>query len=59
MKSRSSFALGLMMSVSLIALSGCDEPKVDASIYSSVDQCKRDPLVKSDDCERSFKEAKS
>ena len=47
------------MSVSLIALSGCDEPKVDASIYSSVDQCKRDPLVKSDDCERSFKEAKS
>ena len=40
MKSKSSFVLGLMMSVSLVALTGCDEPKVDASIYSSLDQCK-------------------
>ena len=59
MKSRSSFVLGLMMSVSLVALTGCDEPKVDASIYSSVDQCKRDPLVPPDECEKSFREAKS
>jgi|TARA_B100001094_G_scaffold332339_1_gene403969 uncharacterized protein YgiB involved in biofilm formation len=59
MKSRSSFVLGLMMSVSLVALTGCDEPKVDASIYSSLDQCKRDPLVPPDECEKSFREAKS
>lgn len=59
MKSRSSVTTALLMSVSLIALAACEEPKVDASIYNSVEQCKRDPLNTSDQCESSFKEAQS
>ena len=59
MKSWSSRSAILMMSVSLIALTACGEPEVDASIYESEDQCKRDPLNTSDQCESSFKEALS
>jgi uncharacterized protein YgiB involved in biofilm formation len=59
MKSRRSLATVLMMSVSLVALTACEEPKVDAAVYSSLDQCKRDPLNTSDQCEASFKEAAS
>ena len=59
MKSWSSRSAVLMMSVSLIALTACEEPKVDASIYESLDQCKRDPLNTSDQCDASFKEAQS
>ncbi|MBT8002837.1 MAG: DUF1190 domain-containing protein, partial [Rhodospirillales bacterium] len=59
MKRRSSISVGLMMSVSLIALSACEEPRVDASVYESVEQCKRDPLGNPDQCESNFKEAKA
>jgi uncharacterized protein YgiB involved in biofilm formation len=48
-----------MMSVSLIALTACEEPKVDASIYESLEQCKRDPLNTSDQCDSAFKDAKN
>jgi len=48
-----------MMSVSLIALTACEEPKVDASIYESIGQCKSDPHNTADQCEGSFKEASS
>jgi len=48
-----------MMSVSLIALTSCDEPKVDASIFKTLDQCKKDPLVSSDECVSNFKEARN
>jgi uncharacterized protein YgiB involved in biofilm formation len=57
MKSWSFRSAYLMMSVSLIALTACGEPEVDASIYESIDQCKSDPLTTSDQCELSFKEA--
>ena len=59
MKSRRSLATVLMMSVSLVALTACEEPKVDAAVYKSLEQCKRDPLNTSDQCESSFKEATS
>ena len=59
MKSWSSRSAALMMSVSLIALTACEEPKVDASIYESIGQCKSDPYNTVDQCERSFKEASS
>ena len=59
MKAWSTKTAVLMMSVSLIALTACEEPKVDASIYESIDQCTRDPLNTSDQCEASFKEASS
>jgi uncharacterized protein YgiB involved in biofilm formation len=57
MKSWSSRSAILLMSVSLISLTACQEPEVDASIYESIDQCKSDPLTTSDQCELSFKEA--
>ena len=59
MKRWSSVSAGLMMSVSLIALTGCEEPKVDTSIYESVEQCKRDPLTSGDECDSNFKEAQA
>jgi uncharacterized protein YgiB involved in biofilm formation len=59
MKRRSSISVGLMMSVSLIALTACEEPKVEASIYESVTQCKRDPLASAAECEKNFKEARA
>jgi len=59
MKSWSSRSAALMMSVSLIALTACEEPKVDASIYESIGQCKSDPHNTADQCEGSFKEASS
>jgi uncharacterized protein YgiB involved in biofilm formation len=59
MKFGRSSSIAFMMSVSLVALTACEEPKVDASIFKNLDQCKKDPLVSSDDCESSFKEARS
>ena len=59
MKSKISLPVILMMSTSLIALTACNEPKVDASIYESLEQCKRDPITTSDQCEVSFKEAQN
>jgi uncharacterized protein YgiB involved in biofilm formation len=59
MKRWSSISACLMMSVSLIALTGCEEPKVDTSIYETVDQCKQDPLTTADECESNFKEAQA
>ena len=59
MKSWKSLPAILTMSVSLIALTACEEPKVDASIFKSIEQCKGDPLTTDDQCESSFKEAQS
>jgi len=59
MKSWSSRFAVFVMSASLIALTACEEPQVDASIYKTVAQCKRDPTNTSDQCESSFKEARS
>ena len=59
MKSWNSVPVILMMSASLLTLTACKEPKVDASIYESLDQCKRDPLNTPDNCEVSFKEAQN
>ena len=59
MKRCSSIFTRLMMSASLVALTACDEPRVDASIYESVAQCKRDPLASIDQCESNYKEARA
>ncbi len=57
MKRLNSISVGLMVSVSLIALTGCEEPKVDAAVYEDLQQCKNDPLATPEQCEMSFKEA--
>jgi len=59
MKPWSSVSTILMISASLIALTACEEPKVDASIYESLDQCKRDPLLTSEQCESGFNNART
>ncbi|MGY9016074.1 MAG: DUF1190 domain-containing protein, partial [Rhodospirillales bacterium] len=59
MKRRSTLSVGLMMSASLLVLSACEEPRVEASVYESVEQCKRDPIGDPDQCESNFKEAKA
>ena len=59
MKSWSSASVVLMASVSLIALTACEEPKVDAQIFESLTQCKESPNANSDHCEASYKEARN
>ncbi len=59
MKFRSSFSVSLMVSASLIVLTACDEPKVDASVFKNIEQCKKDPMMRSGECETSFKEARN
>jgi uncharacterized protein YgiB involved in biofilm formation len=59
MKRWNSFRGVLLLGASVIALSACEEPKVDASVYETVQQCKDDPGVSSQQCEQSFKEARS
>jgi len=59
MKRRNTFSVGLMMGVSLLVLSACEEPKVETSIYESVEQCKRDPKSVKSECESNFKEARA
>jgi uncharacterized protein YgiB involved in biofilm formation len=46
-----------MMSASILALNACEEAKVDASVYESVEQCKDDPVATAKQCQSSFKEA--
>ena len=58
MKRWSSISVGLMMGVSIIALTACEEAKVEASVYESLEQCKKDSVMSADQCEISFKEAR-
>ena len=49
----------LLTSASLFALTACEEPKVDASIFESIEQCMGDPLLTEAQCRSSFKEAQN
>ena len=49
----------LLTSASFFALTACEEPKVDASIFESIEQCMGDPLLTEAQCRSSFKEAQS
>ena len=57
MKRWNSFRCALLMGVSVIALSACEEPKVDASVYETLQQCMDDPSLPNQECEKSYKEA--
>lgn len=59
MKSLSSVSVTLMTGVSLLALTACQEPKVDASVFESLAQCKESPRSNPEQCEASFKEARN
>ena len=49
----------MMMGVSVIALSACDEPKVDAAVFKSLQQCIDDSRIPRDQCEESFGAART
>ena len=59
MKRWNSISAAAVMSVSAIALSACDEPKVDAEIFSSLQQCTDNPDLTREQCEQGYKEARS
>ena len=49
----------MLLSVSAIALAACEERKVEAAVFESVQQCTADPDLTAEQCEQSFKEAQS
>jgi uncharacterized protein YgiB involved in biofilm formation len=59
MKRWNAIAGGLLMSVSLIALSACKDDKVDAAVFDSLEQCIADPSTTRERCEKSYGEARS
>jgi len=59
MKHCRSISVKLLMGVSLIALSGCEEPRVDAAVFDSLQQCVDDGSVPREQCEQNYKEARS
>ena len=59
MKRWNSISAAAVMSVSAIALSACDEPKVDAEIFSSLQQCTDNSDSTREQCEQGYKEARS
>jgi len=58
MRRRNSIAVALLMGASTLALSACEEPKVDAAVFESLEQCINYPGVLRAQCESSFKEAR-
>ena len=59
MRRRNSISLALLMSVSVIALSGCEEPKIDAAVFENLQQCINDPKLSRSECEQNYREARS
>ncbi len=59
MKRRTLFRSALLMGASVIALSACEEAKVDASVYETLQQCRNDPSTSKNECEKSYNEALS
>ena len=59
MKRWNSISAATLMSVSAIALSACDESKVDAEIFSSLQQCTDASDLTREQCEQGYIEARS
>ena len=59
MKRWNSISAVLLMGVSVIALSACEEPMVDAAVFDSLQQCIDDADVTGVECEQNYKEARS
>ena len=59
MKSRYSISIAALMGISIIGLSACEEPKVDAAVFNSLQQCINDPGMLREQCEKSYADARS
>ncbi|MDC0033666.1 DUF1190 domain-containing protein [Alphaproteobacteria bacterium] len=59
MKHWNSISVAALMSASVIGLTACEEPKVDAAIFDSLQQCINEPGMLREDCENKYAEAKN
>ena len=59
MKRWNSISIALLAGVSVIALSACEEPTVDAAVFESLQQCLENPDMDPDQCRQSFDAARS
>ena len=59
MKPWNSISVVMLMGVSAIALSACEEPKVEAAVFESLQQCIDEPSLSREQCEQSYGEASS
>lgn len=57
MKNINRISIVLLMGVSLTALTGCEEPTVEAAVFDSLKQCYDDPSMNADRCKVNYKEA--
>jgi uncharacterized protein YgiB involved in biofilm formation len=58
MKRWNSITGALLLSVSVIALSGCEEAKVDTAIFENLQQCIDNPAMTQKQCEQDYKAAR-
>ena len=58
MKCWKSFSAFKLMGVSLIVLTACEEPRVDAAVFENLQQCIDYPDASSKECEQNYKEAR-
>jgi uncharacterized protein YgiB involved in biofilm formation len=58
MKRWNSITGALLLSVSVIALSACEEAKVDTAVFENLQQCKDTPGMTPEQCERDYKAAR-
>ncbi len=59
MKCRSSIFITLLMGASIFALTACEEPKVDAAVFESLQQCLDNPDMDPDQCRANFADARN
>ncbi len=59
MKRWSSISIAMLTSVSVIALSACEEPTVDAAVFEGLQECLNNPDMDPDQCRDSFSAARS
>ena len=58
MKRWKSVPIVMLTSVSLTALTACEEPRVDALVFETLEQCLDDTTMSRGECEANYKEAR-
>ena len=57
MKRLSSISIAMLASVSVLALSACEEPTVDAAVFENLQQCLDNPDMNPDQCRDNYQAA--
>ncbi len=58
MKRWNSIPIAMLTGVSLIALTACEEPRVEAMVFENLQQCLDDTTMDRGECEANYKEAR-